>query len=304
MTEEDLFKGRLKDYRILFVTGTVAISDRALMAIKKFHDHGGHIFACARFAEMDENTRIRSSSPPDYFGVKLLERNQYPRQEYIQPPLLQKIQFNNHTEKTVSIERRQYDTSYPMQWESPLFRFFYDQGITYKGEPLGSGAYIGFEDMKVDKEIIERVTPEEGSEVLASFGPLKPGIVTRPQSVYVARDLSWSDATMAKLIHASVQRAGVERIVWVEEPSGSPPPQIDVGILKNQKGYNLIIITCSDKLLDWDGSPTPITVKIRTDKRLKELLSGEIIETKRVDDLTIFRKTFSPGDVHIITEIH
>ena len=302
MSEEDLLSGRMKNYKILFVTGTVAISENVLEAIKRFHDRGGHIFACARFAERDEKARPYQGAPPSWFGVNVMERNTYARPEIEAPEFVSRAQFNDRTSKVYRQDRSRFGTSFPMKWESPLFDFFYDQGFLYKGDEFSAGTFIGFEDMKVEEEVIERIITEKNAKVLASFAPLRPGIVTTPQTVYVARDLSWCDENMERFIVASVKRAGVKRYAWATDPEGRSLPQIDVGVLEDNKTRRLIIISCSDKLYEWDGTPEPVEVHIKSKSDFTDVLQGETFSNKLKKEQTVIKKKLAPGEVLILLE--
>lgn len=302
LTEEDILKGRLKGCKILFVTGTVALAEDALKRIEKYHKNGGHILACARFAEKDELAFPRKIAPPPFFGVSVLERSTFPRDKIKLSPFENKIHFNDRSVKMEHVERFRYDTSHPMEWESPLFDFFYEQGMPYKGEHFEAGFYIGFEDMKIETEIIEQIQAHKSAQVLAGFAPLKPGIVVTPQTIYISRDLSWCDETMARLIHAAVKRAGVKRFAWVENDSGLAPRHIDIGVLENAEGRHLVIFTCSERLYEWDGNPDPIRIFIKTGKPLTNLMTGELISNQKGQDVFSLEKEFSPGDVLILSE--
>jgi beta-galactosidase GanA len=303
LTEDDMVKGRLKGCKILFVTGTVALAEDVLKRIEEYHKEGGHIFACARFAEKDENALPREIAPPPYFGVTVLKRNSFPRERINLPPFENKIYFNDHSVKHESLERFRYGTAHPMKWESRLFDFIYQEGLTYKGDPFEAGHYVGFEDMKTETEVIEHLQADKTAQILAGFGSLIPGIVVTPRTVYIGRDLSWCNETMASFIHAAVNRAGVKRFAWAEDDSFAAPRHIDVGVLKNGEGRHLAIFTCSDRLYEWDGNPSPIRIFIQSSKPLRNLMTGEVIsEQKKPGIFYTMERKFSPGEVLIISE--
>ena len=302
LTEDDMAQGRLQGKKILFVTGAVAVSDETLLILREYHKKGGHLFACAGFAALDEKGIPRSPSLPDFFQAQALETKTCPREKIALPDFEQKIMYNDHSEKIDRVERFRYRTSHPMQWESALVEFFYEQGIPFSGESFTDGLLIGFEDMKVEEEIIERVKPGKGAKVLASFGPLEPGIIATPQTLYVGRDLSWCDETMAKLVHAAVLRAGARRFAWITDESGSSLPNMDVGVLEDEKGRHLVIVTCSDRLYERDGTPTRALIKIHTSKNLTDILKEKTIQTKMDEDYKIIEETCEPGWVLLMRE--
>jgi glycosyl hydrolase family 42 (putative beta-galactosidase) len=302
VTEKDIESEKLKGIKLLFVTGTVAISDKTLKAIKKYHKKGGQIVACARFAERDENFKPRQFSPPSYFGVEVLERFTEDREKIDLPDFINSVHYNNHSSKKDVIKKFRYGTAYPMSWESPLFRLFYDHHIKYLGKHFTGGEIIGFEDMTQSEEIIENLSIKKDADILASFGPMKPAIVSTPGTIYIGRDLSWSGETMQKLIEMAVKRAGIKRYTWATGKKDSPLPFIDIGDLENENGERIIIITCSGRLYEWDATPEKVKIHIRTQKPLTDLLTQKKIPTKIINGITIIEKVFNPGEVMIIGE--
>ena len=301
LTEQDIQSGGLEGCRLVFVTGTVAVSDVTIDALKEFYRAGGHIFGCARFGEMDEKGAPREQTPLSLFGARVLERNTYPREKIAIPPFVSVAKYNDHTTKTVRLERYRYGTAHPMKWESPLFDSFYGADIRYKGEPFEDGTMIGFEDMAVTEEVIERVVAEKGAEVLASFRPLHPAIIATPRTIYVARDLSWCDETMVRFLQAVLKRAGIERFARVEGENGDSLPQVDVGVMENGKGSHLVFITCSGSLYEWDGTPLKAKIYLDSPGPFKDLLYKEKYGSLKGRDVVI-DKILHPGDTLILVE--
>lgn len=293
LTGEDIRNGKLANHRILFVTGTVAVSEQTLLAIKDFHDRGGHVFACARFAEMDEAGNPRDETPPEWFGARVLEREYFDRPVKDVSQVKEIAEFNDGTKKDVTLEKISYGTNHPIQWDAGMFDYFYRWGIEYEGESFDAGEYIGFEDMKTSEEVTEKLSLSRGTRMPASFGPMKPAIALTDRTVYIGRDLSWSDATMRKFILATILRAGVKRNGWIQDEQGNPVPSMDMGILENEEGKKICIVTCHPV----EGMEIE-TVKVKI--ILKNFNGG--VKGVQKDGLWILEKEFHPGEHLVLKE--
>ena len=300
VTERDIREGKLKRYKLLFVTGTVAISDETLQGIREFHENGGYLIACARFAELDENGKKREDAPPEYFGVNVLETNQYEREKQALPPFIGKIRNFSGEEEIDRVERYRYNTSFPIKWDPPLFEYFYDAGMDYEGEEFSGGDIIGFEDMKCETETIEKITAAEDALVLGSFKPLTPAIIATPRTIYIARDLAWSGDAMLRFIDASLRRAKIEPYVSVFSENEEYPAWIDTGVLESNDGKRLIIISCSGKIYQWDATPRKIFIRINAMNEFVPVKGDGVIQKNK--EFQLWEKTFSPGEVLILKE--
>ena len=234
--------------------------------------------------------------------MKVLKRKTVSRPKISLQPFECVAHFNDHTEKKVRVERYRYGTSYPMSWESGLFDMFYRYGIKYYGEEFSGGMCIGFEDMKVANEVIESIAVEKDAQVLATFAPLKAGVVATPRTMYVARDLSWSGNVMEKLIDAAVRRSGIRRFAWVTDMDGGALPNIDIGVFTSNAGKHLIIVTCSDRLYEWDGVPVRVRIHILSLSPFTDILSGEQVQVQETKSESIIEREFAPGEVLCLLE--
>lgn len=282
LSEEQVKQGALGRYKVLGVAGTVASDEETLNKIAEFRSSGGSVIACARFGERDELFQEREVSPPAWMGVRVLERNTAPRKSLPPATVEYRAQWNDGRSVSRSASREY-------------------RGATGAGGGLGAGGLFGFEDLGLETETIEKIEVASGT-ILAKFPGGAPAAVRGERTLYIAKDLSYSNDAWRKRVRDFVLEQGVEKPVSIIGKDGEDIPSMDAAILESPRAKYLLLVN-SPRLYDYDGNPISAQVRLNVTPRPGGLF--DLIEERPVpltvlpNGEPVFETVFHAGEVRV-----
>ncbi|MBT7066281.1 MAG: AMP-binding protein, partial [Verrucomicrobia bacterium] len=293
VTEDMVRRGDLKKYRALITVGTIALPDDVLSQIRKFTDeNGGHVFANARFAELDDYGRKRTQYPPAWMGVKANSLSRQPREKTGTLELRRGAR---------SVDDNPVDVRVTMDtWSSRPIKLA-------SGEALGSGNIFGDEDTQFEwscggrhEMYWEDVQAINGGKVTGTFEDGKPAIVETPQTLYIARDTCWVDENFERFFGRFLKRSGVlNRNAVTRAGTGEPVPSVDLRMWEGKDTRVLFVIN-SAPTLHYDGEPVDVEVTFDSFGEVTDALTGQLVPSRWRDFKRVIRLELKAGDVRVL----
>ena len=293
VTEDMIRDGVLKRYRALVAVGVAALPDDVLEAIHGFTtEQGGHVFANARFAELDAHARPRPVHPPEWMGARATGLYRSPR------------------EQTGAIELRREARSVedkPVSVKVKLATWSSRPIVMADGAELGTGNLFGDEDTQMawsagdrHEMVWEDIEVVGEGRVAGRFTNDRPAVVTAPQTVYVARDTCWVDDDFERMFRSFLRAGGVANAnAAVLTRIGEPAASVDLRMWQADD-RRLIFVINSAPTLDYDGTPVEVEVFFDAWGEVTDALSGETVPSRCKNFKRVIPLTLHAGDVRVL----
>ena len=280
VTEKQIRNGDLRKYRALITSGVVALPDDVLAEIKRWTLHrGGHVWANARFAMMDEYGRPRNQADLAWLGF---QRSGFHREDRQQTGVLelQRTGYNIDSEPMDLNIKLETWSSKPINLE--------DGSTTASGDIYGDqDSQFGWTCQGKHELYWEDIQPVGEGKVVGSFEDGSPAIVETPQTIYVARDTCWLDDRFEDLFREWLEGSGVFHVsVAIDPATGKPSPHVDVRTwIDYKQNKTLVFVTNSAPTLKYDGEPVEVELVMEASGELTNPLTGNMVHTKWMNQI-------------------